>query len=153
VLVTGVISLACAEWQRCLPAQQTWETFKIYFRNAHLEQCLVSQTALRSGYHAATMVVQTPTDQLPRSSYVADFYDRSPLANEEHSPIIATSLVNLATDTGSDLATVVALVALTKALAELTAFTQSQAAAQFMWYQEHQMWYVASVFLYLNGKK
>jgi hypothetical protein len=63
--------------------------------------------------------------QLPISSNVADFYHSAPMVNEDQGPNIATALANLATVTGSDRATVAAL---TKALAELTAFTQSQAA-------------------------
>jgi hypothetical protein len=71
------------------------------------------------------MVVQPSTGQLPRSSDVADFYHHAPIANEEHGPVIATALEILFTTTGSDSAS---MVALTKTLAELNAFTQSQAA-------------------------
>jgi hypothetical protein len=61
----------------------------------------------------------------PRSSKIAAFNHSAPLANEDSGPNIATALANLANATGSDRATVAAL---TKALAELTAFTQSQNA-------------------------
>jgi hypothetical protein len=71
------------------------------------------------------MIVQAPTGQLPRSSNVAGFYHSAPMANGDQGPNISTALANLSTATGSDRTTVTAL---TKALAELTAFTQSQAA-------------------------
>jgi hypothetical protein len=115
---------ACAEWQRCMPVEQSWKQFKIFFSNTHHEHRLVSQTALRSGYHMVNMVVPTPVGPPPRSSNIADFYHSAPLVNEDPGPNIATTLANLATVTGSNRATVAAL---NKALAGLTAFTQSQA--------------------------
>jgi hypothetical protein len=122
-------SLACAEWQRRMPVEQSWAKFKICFSNAHRDHHLVSQTALRSGYHTVNMVVQAPVDQLPISSNFADFYHNAPMANADQCPNIATALTKFATvtatATGSDRTPVVAL---TKALSELTAFTQIQDA-------------------------
>jgi hypothetical protein len=65
-----------------LPAEKTWAQFKTYVNNAHREHRLVSQTSLRSGYHAVNMVVQAPMGQLPRSSDIDDFYHRATMANE-----------------------------------------------------------------------
>jgi hypothetical protein len=77
--------------------------------------------------------------QLPRSSGVADFYHRA--------PIMSTTLANFTTVTGSECASVAAL---SKALAKLTDFVQSQANVdalqelthllalchRFKWFQE-----------------
>jgi hypothetical protein len=125
VLATGVTPLACAEWQRLMPVEQSWTQFKVFFSNAHCEYRLVSETALHPGYHTANMVVKTPVGPPPRFGSIADFYHMVSLANDGPGSNIATAMANLATTTGSGRATVAAL---TKALAELTAFTQSQAA-------------------------
>jgi hypothetical protein len=62
---------------------------------------------------------------LPRSSDIDDFYHCAPMASGEHAPHTATALVNLATVTRSNHVTVIAL---TKALVELTDFTQIKSA-------------------------
>jgi hypothetical protein len=122
-------SLACAEWQRRMPVEQSWAKFKICFSNAHRDHRLVSQTALRSGYYAVNMFVQAPVGHLPRSSNFSDFNHKAHMTNADQCPNIATGLTKFstatATATGSERTPVVAL---TKAISELTAFTQSQDA-------------------------
>jgi hypothetical protein len=117
-----VFLLECAEWQRRLPNMQTWPLFKAFFTEAHRENRMISQTALRSGYHTANMVTQIPAGQF-ESCCVLRHYDQ-PNDVPEANPDMITALANLATATGADRAT---MEALTKSLAELTAVTKAQA--------------------------
>jgi hypothetical protein len=71
------------------------------------------------------MYVPVITGHLPRSSDVTEFYHCAPIANGEQGPSMATVLASLATATGSERAP---MAALTNILAELTDFTQRQAA-------------------------
>jgi hypothetical protein len=97
----------------------------IFFSNSRREHRLVSQIALRSGYHVANMVLPTPVGPPPRSINIAESYHSAPLANEDPGPNITMSLVNLFTDTGSERTNVAAVY---KALPELTDFIHIQAA-------------------------
>jgi hypothetical protein len=108
-----------------MPVDKYWTQFKIFSSKALREHWLDSQTALRSVYHAANMVVPPPVGTPPGYSKIDEFYHRPPFTNEDTYPNIAMALAPLVTATGSERATVAAL---TKALAELTAFTESQSA-------------------------
>jgi hypothetical protein len=48
ILATQSLLLACAECQRRVPNMQTWPLFKAFFMEAHRENLMISQTALRS---------------------------------------------------------------------------------------------------------
>jgi hypothetical protein len=122
ILATQSLPLACAEWQCRVPTMQTWPLFKAFFTEAHRENCMIIQTALRSGYHTPNTVTQIPSGQF-ESCDVSRHYTQ-PNDVPEANPDITTALANLATATGADRATVAAL---TKSLAELTAVTKAQA--------------------------
>jgi hypothetical protein len=100
----------------------TWPLFKAFFTEAHRENRMISQTALRSGYHTANMATEIPSGPFEASD-VAHHYHRTPGIPKATSEM-TTVLANLATATGADRATVAAL---TKSLAELTAVTKAQA--------------------------
>jgi hypothetical protein len=118
---THSLSLACAEWQRRVSNIQTWPLFKAFFTEAHRENRMISQMALRSGYHTANMVTQIPAGQF-ESCDVSRHYTQTNDVPEAN-PDMTTALANLATATGADRATVAAL---TQSLAELTAVTKAQ---------------------------
>jgi hypothetical protein len=100
---------------------QNWPIFKDFFTEAHREICMISQTALRSGYHMANMVTQVPSGQF-ESCDVARHYAQ-PHDVQDSTPNMTTALANLTTATSADRATVAAL---TMSLAELTAVTKAQ---------------------------
>jgi hypothetical protein len=95
---------------------------KRFFTEAHRENRMISQTAVRSGYHTAIMVTQISSGQF-ESCDVSRHYTQ-PNDVPDANPDTTTALANLATATGADRATVAAL---TKSLAELTAITKAQA--------------------------
>jgi hypothetical protein len=122
ILSTHSLPLACAEWQRQVPNMQTWPLFKAFFTEAHRENCVISQTALRSGYHTANMVTQIPSGQF-ESCDVSRHYIQ-PNDVPDANPDTTAALASLATATGDNRATVAAF---TKSLVELTAVTKAQA--------------------------
>jgi hypothetical protein len=83
---------------------------------------MISQMALRLGYHTAKMVTQIPSGQF-ESCDVLRYYTH-PNDVPDANPDMTTALANLATATGADRATVAAL---TNSLVELTAVTKAQA--------------------------
>jgi hypothetical protein len=101
---------------------QTWPLFKAFFTEAHHENRMISQTALRSGYHTSNMATEIPSGPFEASN-VARHYHQTPVVPKATSEM-TTVLANLATATGADRATVAAL---TKILSELTAVTKAQA--------------------------
>jgi hypothetical protein len=122
ILSTQGPPLACAEWQRRVLNMQTWTLFKAFFTEAHHENRMISQTALRLGYHTANMATQVPEGQF-QTCDVARLYAH-PNEVEETTPIITTALTNVSTATGAERANVAAL---TKSLADLNALTKAQA--------------------------
>jgi hypothetical protein len=122
ILAAQSLSLACAEWQRRVPNMQTWPLFKAFFTEAHRENRMISQTALRSGYHTANMVTQIPAGQFESCGVSRHYAQPNDVHEANHD--MTTALTNLATATGADRATVAAL---TKSLAELSAVTKAQA--------------------------
>jgi hypothetical protein len=122
ILATHSIPLECAEWQRQVTNMQTWPLFKAFFTEAHRENYMISQTALRSGYHTAHMVTQIPAGHFESCDVSRNY--AQPNDVPEANPDTTTALANLATATGADRATVAAL---TKSLTELTAVTKAQA--------------------------
>jgi hypothetical protein len=122
ILATQSFHLACAEWQRRVPNMQIWPLFKAFFTEAHHENCMISQTALRPGYHTVNMVTQIPAGQF-ESCGVSRHYAQ-PNDVPEENPDMTTELANLITATAADRATVAAL---TKSLAELNAVTKAKA--------------------------
>jgi hypothetical protein len=83
---------------------------------------MISQTALRSGYHTAKMATHVPAGQFETFD-VARHYSQ-PNDVQDSTPNMTTALANPATATGADRATVAALA---KSLVELTAVTKAQA--------------------------
>jgi hypothetical protein len=83
---------------------------------------MISQTALRSGYHTENMATEIPSGPFEASA-VARHYHQTPVTPTAPTELTAV-LANLATAMGADRATVAAL---TKSLAELTAVTKAQA--------------------------
>jgi hypothetical protein len=115
------LPLVCAEWQRRVPSMQTWTLFKAFFTEAHRENRMINQTALRWGYNTANMVTQVTEDQF-QTCDVARCYAQ-PNDAEETTRNMTIYLANLATATGANRATVAAL---TKSLPDLTALTKAQ---------------------------
>jgi hypothetical protein len=83
---------------------------------------MISQTALRSGYHTANMVTQITSGQF--ESCDVSWHYTQPNAIPDANPDTTTALSNLATATGANRATVAAL---TKSLAEMNAVTKAEA--------------------------
>jgi hypothetical protein len=122
ILATQSFPLACAEWQRRFPTMQTWPLFKAFFTEAHHENLMIIQTALRSEYNTQNMATEIPSGPFEASD-VARHYHQTPVVPEATSET-TTVLANLATATGADRAIVAAL---TKSLSELTAVTKAKA--------------------------
>jgi hypothetical protein len=121
ILATQSLPLECDEWQRRVPNIHTWTLFKEFSIEAHHENRMISHTALRSGYHMASMVTHVPAGQL-QTCDVARFYSQ-PNDVEDTTPSMTTDLANLTTATGADRDTVAAL---TNSLADLTIVTNAQ---------------------------
>jgi hypothetical protein len=83
---------------------------------------MISQTALRSGYHTANMATEIPSGPFEASN-VANHYHQTHVVPEATSEM-TMFLANLATAMGANIATVAAL---SKSLAELTDVTKAQA--------------------------
>jgi hypothetical protein len=122
ILATQSLPLACTEWQRRVTNMQTWPLFKAFFTEAHHENHMISQTALRSGYHTANMVTQITAGQF--ESCDVFWHYTQPNDVPDANPDTTTALANLAMATGANRATVSAL---TKSLAELTAVSKAHA--------------------------
>jgi hypothetical protein len=99
-----------------------WTLFKSFFTEAHHDNRMIIQTALRSGYNTASMVTQVPAGQF-QTYDVARFYDH-PNDVEDTTPSMTTALANLATATGADRTTVAAI---TNIIADLTVVNEAQA--------------------------
>jgi hypothetical protein len=97
-------------------------TSQSFLTEAHRENRMISQTALRSGYHTANMATELPSS-LFEASDVAHHYHQAPVAPTATAEITAV-LENLATATGANRATVASL---TKSLAEITDVTKAHA--------------------------
>jgi hypothetical protein len=81
ILSTQNIPLECAEWQRRICNMQTWPIFKAFSTEAHRENRMISQTALRSGYHTANMAAEIPSG--PFEAYdVARHYHQTPVTSK-----------------------------------------------------------------------
>jgi hypothetical protein len=123
ILATQSLPLACAECQRRVPNMQTWPLFKAFFTEAYRENRMISQTALRYGYHTSNMTTEIPSGPFEASD-VARHYHQTPVIPKATSEM-TTVLAILAAATGADRATIAAL---TRSLAERTAVTKAQAA-------------------------
>jgi hypothetical protein len=55
---TGLFPDACHAWQSIEIAAKTWTQFKIEFATAHHEFRLTNQTAQKSGFHIANMMIE-----------------------------------------------------------------------------------------------
>jgi hypothetical protein len=122
ILATQSLPLSGVELKRRVPNIQTWPLFKSFFTEAHRDNSMISQTALRFGYHTANMVTQVPAVQFETCDVVR--YYAHPNDVQDSPPNMTTALANVATATGADWATVYAL---TKSLADLTSVTKAQA--------------------------
>jgi hypothetical protein len=63
VFSTYVFPDACRPWQVHPAAQKTWTNLKVHFAAAHREFCLTNQTAQKSGFHSASMMIEHHPDQ------------------------------------------------------------------------------------------
>ena len=57
ILQTGLFTDPCREWRHKLPADKTWNNFKIHFAKAHKELRQQQDTAHRTGMHATNAVI------------------------------------------------------------------------------------------------
>jgi hypothetical protein len=86
---TGFFPDACRAWQSRAIAGKTWAQFKIDFATAHREFRLTNQTAHKSGFHSANMMIEQGRDESMQDTVDA--------------------IAQLATATASDRGTVVTL--------------------------------------------
>jgi hypothetical protein len=87
VFNTELFPDACCAWQSRAIAAKTWAQFKIDFATAHREFHLTNQTAQKSGFHSANMMIeQGIDDSMQETAYAiaqlatATASDRSPVA-------------------------------------------------------------------------
>jgi hypothetical protein len=84
IIATQRLPLVCAEWQRRVPNIQTCILFKAFFTEAHRENSMIIQTALRLGCHTVNMGTQVPAGQLQTCDVenleIAAGYDRETVA-------------------------------------------------------------------------
>jgi hypothetical protein len=99
ILNTVAIPVACCDWQRCTPVNQTWADFHREFARAQREQRIISRTASGAGYHTAN---------------IAEHYEPTPMPAKTG---FVTAMANLATATSADRETVATL---TREIATLT---------------------------------
>jgi hypothetical protein len=78
---------------------QTWPLFKAFFMEAHRENRMISQTALRSGHHTANMATEIPSGSFEASD-VARHYHQTPVTPTAPTELTAV-LANLSTATGA----------------------------------------------------
>jgi hypothetical protein len=57
VFNTGLFPDACRVWQSRVIAGKTWAQFKLDFATAHREFRLTNQTAHKSGFHSANVMI------------------------------------------------------------------------------------------------
>jgi hypothetical protein len=86
---------------------QTWPLFKAFFTEAHRENRMISQAALRSGCHTANMATEIPSGPFEASD-IARHYHQTPVTPTAPTELTAV-LANLATAMGADRATVAEL--------------------------------------------
>jgi hypothetical protein len=89
VFNTGLYPDACRAWKSRALVARTWAQFKIDFSTAHREFRLINQTAQKSGFHSANMMIEQSRDGSMQES--------------------AEAIAQLATETASDRGTVVTL--------------------------------------------
>jgi hypothetical protein len=63
VFNTGFFPDACRAWQSRAIARKTWAQIKIDFATAHREFRLTNQTAQKSGFHSANMMIDQGRDE------------------------------------------------------------------------------------------
>jgi hypothetical protein len=63
VFNTGLFPDACRAWQSRAIEAQTWAQFKIDFSTAHREFRLTNQTAQKSGFHSANIMIEQGRDE------------------------------------------------------------------------------------------
>jgi hypothetical protein len=107
VFNTGLYPDACRAWQSRAIATRTWTQFKIDFATAHREFRLTNQTAQKSGFHSANMMIEQGQDGSMQDT--------------------AEAIAQLATATASDRGTVATLTTTNAKLA-----TQLEAAHALM---------------------
>jgi hypothetical protein len=108
VFNTGLFSDACRAWQSRAIAGKTWAQFKLDFATAHREFCLTNQTAQKSGFHSANMMIEQ--------------------GNEETMQDAVNAIAQLATATASDRGTVATLTTTNAKLATQIEAAQAQIA-------------------------
>jgi hypothetical protein len=71
VFNTGLFPDACWAWQSRATAGKTWAQFKLDFATAHREFRLTNQTAQKSGFHSANMMIEQGRDDSMQENFDA----------------------------------------------------------------------------------
>jgi hypothetical protein len=108
VFNTGLFPDACRAWQSRAIAGKTWAQFKLDFATAHREFRLTNQTAQRSGFHSANIMIEQ--------------------GSEEKMQDTVNAISQLATATASDRGTVATLTTTNAKLATKLEADQAQIA-------------------------
>jgi hypothetical protein len=66
----GLFADACRAWQSRAIAGKTWAQFKLDFATAHREFCLTNQTAQKSGFHSANMMIEQGREETMQDTVV-----------------------------------------------------------------------------------
>jgi hypothetical protein len=108
VFNTGLFPDACRVWKFRAIAGKTWAQFKLDFATAHREFRLTNQTAQKSGFHSANMMIEQGRDESMQDTVDA--------------------IIQLATATASDRGTVATLTTSNAKLATQLEAAQAQIA-------------------------
>jgi hypothetical protein len=105
---TGLSPDVCRAWQSRAIVGKTWAQFKLYFATAHHEFRLTNQTAQKSGFHSANMMIEQGREETMQDTIDA--------------------IAQLATATASDRGTVATLTTINAKLATQLEAAQAQIA-------------------------
>jgi hypothetical protein len=108
VFNTGLFPDACRAWQSRAIAGKTWAQFKLDFATAHREFRLINQTAQKSGFHSANMMIEQGRKETMQDT--------------------VNAITQLATATASDCGTVATLTTTNAKLATQLEAAQAQIA-------------------------
>jgi hypothetical protein len=71
VFNTGLFPYACRAWQSRAIAGKMWAQFKLDFATAHREFRLTNQTAQKSGFHSANIMIEQGRDETMQETFDA----------------------------------------------------------------------------------
>jgi hypothetical protein len=71
VFSTGLFPDACRAWTSRAIAVKMWAMFKVDFATAHLELRLTNQTAQKSGFQSANMMIEQGREETMQDTVVA----------------------------------------------------------------------------------